>query len=61
VEKFPWISYRSDFKQINSFTSDSGWGCMIRAGQMMFAQTFMILKMKAFDGEVVSTLSLEIG
>ena len=36
-----WFSYRKHFKSIRSLekdyklTSDSGWGCMIRAGQMM--------------------------
>lgn len=56
VDRIPWISYRSDFRQINSFTTDSGWGCMIRAGQMMFAQTMMQLKLREIKGELVSVL-----
>ncbi len=40
ISSFPWISYRSDFKEIGDFTTDSGWGCMIRVGQMMLAYTF---------------------
>lgn len=26
IRTFPWMSYRSDFKEINGFSSDSGWG-----------------------------------
>jgi cysteine protease ATG4 len=39
----PWITYRTGFKEVKnktgeSFVTDAGWGCMIRAGQMYFAQ-----------------------
>lgn len=32
-----WFSYRKNFfpSVIKNLTSDSGWGCMIRTGQMM--------------------------
>lgn len=39
-----WFSYRKNFPILapvhlqNTFISDTGWGCMIRVGQMMFAQ-----------------------
>ena len=40
-----WITYRSGFPELlkdygneNSFVTDTGWGCMIRVGQMLFAQ-----------------------
>lgn len=44
--KITWFSYRKNFPKLNhkklpsaeSFISDTGWGCMIRACQMMFAE-----------------------
>ena len=42
LKNIPWFSYRKDFQQIkekdNIFTSDAGWGCMLRATQMILAQ-----------------------
>ena len=42
LKNIPWFSYRKDFDQIvdedNIYTSDAGWGCMIRASQMILAQ-----------------------
>jgi len=37
-KNFIWITYRSNFQPLpGNITTDSGWGCMIRAGQMLIA------------------------
>jgi len=42
LKNIPWFSYRENFQQIKQkgiiYTSDSGWGCMLRSSQMIFAQ-----------------------
>lgn len=42
-----WFTYRKNFSQINGNgpDSDQGWGCMIRCGQMLLAETFIRLYM----------------
>eukprot|EP01129_Flabellula_baltica_P009740 TRINITY_DN4030_c0_g1_i1.p1 TRINITY_DN4030_c0_g1~~TRINITY_DN4030_c0_g1_i1.p1 ORF type:complete len:344 (-),score=48.94 TRINITY_DN4030_c0_g1_i1:41-1072(-) len=44
VRRTIWMSYRTGFPKIlgekNKIKSDTGWGCMIRAGQMMLAEAY---------------------
>jgi len=44
VASLIWCSYRRNFEQMlpYSFTSDSGWGCMVRSAQMLMAQALRV-------------------
>ena len=54
LKNIPWFSYRKDFEQIKDkdkiYTSDAGWGCMIRASQMILAQgLYQLFSIKDLD------------
>lgn len=53
IRTYPWMSYRSDFKEINNYTSDSGWGWMVRVGQMMIAYTLIQIQLKSINEQPV--------
>lgn len=61
IQAFPYISYRSDFNEVGGFTSDSGWGCMIRVGQMMLAYTTMQIEKQEYITHVIITTINFIG
>ena len=62
LKNIPWFSYRKDFNQIKEkdkiYTSDAGWGCMIRATQMILAQgmyqIFSIKDLQSFINELIA-------
>ena len=62
LQNIPWFSYRKNFNQIKDkdsiYTSDAGWGCMIRATQMILAQgiykLFSMKDLKSFFNEFIT-------
>ena len=62
LKNIHWFSYRKDFYQIKEkdviYTSDAGWGCMLRASQMILSQglckLFSIKDLPTFINEFFS-------
>ena len=62
LKNIPWFSYRKDFYQIKEkdviYTSDAGWGCMLRVSQMILSEglckLFSIKDLPTFINEFFS-------
>jgi len=56
-----WMTYRSNFDPIittkKTYTSDCGWGCMIRVSQMLLSQTLFRMKVSDYKENVNSVIS----
>ncbi len=39
----PWFTYRYGFPLVGDYATDSGWGCMVRVGQSLLANAWIIL------------------
>ncbi|ODN02098.1 Cysteine protease ATG4B [Orchesella cincta] len=65
VSSCMWITYRKNFSSIGgtNLTSDKGWGCMIRAGQMLVAKALLLRHLNQdwhWDSECRDHLYLQI-
>eukprot|EP00834_Sanchytrium_tribonematis_P000192 NODE_4_length_77007_cov_1.156642.p32 type:complete len:309 gc:universal NODE_4_length_77007_cov_1.156642:24594-25520(+) len=41
----PWFTYRYGFPPVSGYSTDSGWGCMVRVGQSLLANAWITLKL----------------
>ena len=62
LKNIPWFSYRKDFDQIKDketiYTSDAGWGCMLRVSQMILAQgLYKLYSMKNLEQFITEYIS----
>ena len=62
LKNIPWFSYRKDFDQIKEketiYTSDAGWGCMLRVSQMILAQgLYKLYSMKNLEQFITEYIS----
>ncbi len=70
-KSIPWMTYRKNFmpllegqvlppamshRKLKHKTTDAGWGCMIRAGQMIVATALL---RHVFDGQIVTLNALK--
>jgi len=59
----PWLTYRSSFpelynEKIGGYVTDTGWGCMIRVGQMAFAEMIKTHRKVTDPEEMLEILNL---